>query len=54
MDYVSTKLLLEKSAETKKNKYKKKQWKCVQSLADSGDTSSSGRFLRRHFQNSSP
>ena len=48
--YMSKKLLLEKSA-----KAKKKPWKHLQSLADSGDkTSSPGRFLRPHFQNSFP
>ena len=52
MAYVSTKLLLEKSAK-KKNKKKKKQENVLKSLADSGDnTSSSGRFLRPHLQNS--
>ena len=51
LTYVSTKLLLEKSAKTKKTKTKKKH---LQS-SDSGDkTSSSGRFLRPHFQNSFP
>ena len=50
----STKLLLEKSAKTKKNK-NKKPWKHLKSLADSGDkTTSSGRFLRPDFQNSFP
>ena len=52
MAYVSTKLLLEKNAKTKKNKIEK-PWKHLKSLADSGDqTSSSGRFLRPYFQNS--
>ena len=50
----STKLLLEKSAKTKKNK-NKKQWKHLKSLADSGDkTTSSGRFLRPAFQKNFP
>ena len=41
-----------KSAKTKKNR-KKKTVKRLTSLADSGDKiSSSGKFLRPHFQNS--
>ena len=49
--YMSTKLLLEKVQKLKKNK-NKKPWKRLQSLEDSGDTtSSSGRFLRPHLQN---
>ena len=53
---MSTKLLLEKMQKLKKTKTKtKKQWKCLQSFADSGDkTSSSGRFLRPYFENSFP
>ena len=50
MFYVSTKLLLEKSAKTKK-KYKKKTWKHLKSLADSWDkASASSKFLRPHYQ----
>ena len=39
----------------KQNKKQKKQWKRLKSLADSGDKiSSSGKFLRPHFQNNFP
>ena len=52
MAYVSTKPLLEKSAKTKK-KLNAKLWKSLKSLADFGDiTTSAGKFLRPHFQNS--
>ena len=52
--YMSAKLLLDKSIKTKTNN-NKKPWKRLQSLADSRDkTSSFGRFLRLHFQNSFP
>ena len=49
----STELLFKKNAKTKKRKKRNK--KRLQSLADSGDkTTSSGRFLRPDFQNSFP
>ena len=52
IDYVSIKLLLEKSAKTKKKK-NAKPGKRLKSLADFGDkTSSSCKFLRPHFENS--
>ena len=54
MAYVSAKLLLEKSAKTKKNR-NAKPWKRLKSLADFVDkTSSSGKFLKQHFLNSFP
>ena len=49
--YVSTKILLEKSEQTDN----KKKWKRLQSLADSGDKTSSSRgFLIPHLKNSVP